>query len=205
MNAHVTRFVIGFVFLGSVLALLGYTGAVRRLNAGHAARPTRHGTGDTAGELFPARIEELLYSNDNEAVVILKAGGHAKPYLIMGIGICEARAIDLGTRRQYTPRPLTHDLVTRVTHALGAHVEKLVIEKFEDDVFLGTLYLATADGRQASVDTRPSDGLAVALRADVPVFVAGKVLDEAGHAEMDIGDTQPSHEPDMVEKTLRNL
>ena len=76
------------------------------------------------------------------------------------------------------PRPLTHDLLKETIAQLGATLERIVITKLEFNTFFATLSLRTREGEAREVDARPSDSIAVALRADAPIFVAEDVLNQ---------------------------
>ena len=101
-------------------------------------------------------------------------GGELVPIFIGGF---EARAILLALQGVTTPRPMTHDLVGRLLESLDASLERLLIDDLVDGTFLGMLELATGDGEALRrVDTRPSDGLALAVRTGAGIFIAPKVI-----------------------------
>jgi len=101
------------------------------------------------------------------------------------IGPTEAMAIDFGHRRETTPRPMTHDLLCNLLEALGARVTRVVIDDLDDNVFYARLTIAI-DGNQKEVDARPSDSIALAVRFDAPIMVAGEVLDRVAVSRGDI-------------------
>lgn len=110
----------------------------------------------------------------NMPIVILKdSGGDA--VLPIWVGIYEANAIALEIEKVTTPRPMTHDLIKNVLTGLDAQVKKVVVTELRDDTFFAVIWLER-DGRIISVDSRPSDALAVALRLDCPIFVDDEVL-----------------------------
>jgi bifunctional DNase/RNase len=110
----------------------------------------------------------------NMPIVILKdSGGDA--VLPIWVGIYEANAIALEIEKVSTPRPMTHDLIKNVLTGLDAQVKKVVVTELRDDTFFAVIWLER-DGRIISVDSRPSDALAVALRLDCPIFVDDEVL-----------------------------
>ena len=74
---------------------------------------------------------------------------------------------------------MTHDLLVSTIEGLDAKLEKLVIDKLIDNTFHAKLLIKTADGKIKTVDSRPSDGIALAVRADAPIFVEEEVLDKA--------------------------
>src|SRR3954447_14764862 len=110
----------------------------------------------------------------NMPIVILKdSGGDA--VLPIWVGIYEANAIALEIEKVTTPRPMTHDLIKNVLTGLDAQVKKVVVTELRDDTFFAVIWLER-EGRIISVDSRPSDALAVALRLDCPIFVDDEVL-----------------------------
>ncbi len=113
-----------------------------------------------------------------QRVVILKEKDSDR-YLPIWIGPAEADAIAVKLQGATVPRPLTHDLLGSVIDALGAAIEFIVVNDLKSDTFYAKIML-NADGRQIEVDARPSDALALAVRADVPVYADEAVLDKAG-------------------------
>ena len=110
----------------------------------------------------------------NMPIVILKdSGGDA--VLPIWVGIYEANAIALEIEKVTTPRPMTHDLIKNVLTGLDAQVKKVVVTELRDDTFFAVIWLER-EGRIISIDSRPSDALAVALRLDCPIFVDDEVL-----------------------------
>jgi len=110
----------------------------------------------------------------NMPVVILKeaAGSSILP---IWVGVHEANAIALEIERVVTPRPMTHDLLKNVLVGLQAHVEKVVVTGIKDETFYALIWV-NRDGGLVSIDSRPSDALALALRIDCPIFVEETVL-----------------------------
>lgn len=110
----------------------------------------------------------------NMPIVVLKDvnGGSVLP---IWVGIFEANAIALEIEKVSTPRPMTHDLIKTVLMGLNAGVKKVVVSELKDDTFYALIWLEK-DGELISVDSRPSDALALALRLDCPIFVEDSVL-----------------------------
>src|SRR5215469_3498086 len=110
----------------------------------------------------------------NMPIVILKesCGGNVLP---IWVGVYEANAIALEIEKVVTPRPMTHDLLKNVLVGLSAHVHKIVVTNIKDDTFYAVIWLER-DGTLISIDSRPSDALALALRIDCPIFVEDEVL-----------------------------
>lgn len=105
----------------------------------------------------------------------------ADRYLPIWIGNAEADAIGIKLQAVQCTRPLTHDFLCAVIEALGATVKSAVIDKLQGDTFYAKVTLITNRG-EIDVDCRPSDAIAVAVRAEAPVFADKDVLDRAGIA-----------------------
>jgi bifunctional DNase/RNase len=110
----------------------------------------------------------------NTPIVILKdAGGDS--VLPLWVGVPEANAIQLEMEKVSTPRPMTHDLIKNVLTGLETQVHKVVVTELREDTFYAVIWLERA-GEVVSIDSRPSDALALALRVDCPIFVEEIVL-----------------------------
>ena len=113
-----------------------------------------------------------------QRVVILKEKA-AERYLPIWIGPAEADAIAVKLQGATVPRPLSHDLLHSVIGALGATLNSIVINDLKSDTFYAKIIL-NANGGQMEVDSRPSDALALAVRAEVPIYAEEAILDKAG-------------------------
>lgn len=110
----------------------------------------------------------------NMPIVILKdVEGDA--VLPIWVGIYEANAIALEIEKVTTPRPMTHDLLKNLLTGLNAHVHKVVVTELKEDTFFAVIWTEHL-GEIISIDSRPSDALALALRVDCPIFVEDEVL-----------------------------
>src|SRR5436309_5897019 len=109
----------------------------------------------------------------NTPIVILKDSGDT--VLPIWVGVYEANAIALEIEKVSTPRPMTHDLIRNVLAGLDAQVHKVVVTELKEDTFYAVIWMES-EGRIISVDSRPSDALALALRVDCPIFVEDEVL-----------------------------
>ncbi len=110
----------------------------------------------------------------NMPIVILKDSG-TDTVLPIWVGVYEANAIALEIEKVSTPRPMTHDLIKNVLAGLEAAVHKVVVTELKEDTFYAVIWLEK-EGRVISIDSRPSDALALALRVDCPIFVDDEVL-----------------------------
>src|SRR6202042_151301 len=106
-------------------------------------------------------------------VVLKDVGGDT--VLPIWVGNCEAKAIALEIEKVSTPRPMTHDLIKNVLTGLDTLVHKVVVTELKDDTFYAVIWMER-EGRIVSIDSRPSDALALALRVDCPIFVEDEVL-----------------------------
>jgi uncharacterized protein len=107
-------------------------------------------------------------------IVVLKdVQGHA--ILPIWVGAYEANAIALEIEKVQTPRPMTHDLLKNVLLGLDVRVQKIVVNDLRDDTFFALIWVER-EGELMSIDSRPSDALALALRMDCPIFVDETVL-----------------------------
>jgi bifunctional DNase/RNase len=113
-----------------------------------------------------------------QRVVILKATKQER-YLFIWIAHAEAYAIAVELQGTTSPRPLTHDLLKNVVGELGAKIESIVISDLMDDIFYARIVL-DVEGRHVEVDSRPSDAIALAVRAKSPIYVDDGVLERAG-------------------------
>ena len=129
-------------------------------------------------QLSKIKIDE----NRSEQVIVLKEK-EGRRFLPVVIGIAEVNAIKMKLSGVQPPRPLTHDLFMNLTSALGAELEKIVIDRLENNTFYAKLCMKTKTAQSIEVDARPSDSIAIALRANIPIFVDEAVLDEAGISE----------------------
>src|ERR1019366_3176670 len=110
----------------------------------------------------------------NMPIVVLK-DLNGNTILPIWVGIYEANAIALEIEKVATPRPMTHDLIKSLLLGLGTAVNKVVVSELKDETFYAVIWL-DRDGELISVDSRPSDALAVALRLDCPIYVEETVL-----------------------------
>lgn len=116
----------------------------------------------------------MMDPGTNMPIVILKdvAGNTVLP---IWVGIYEANAIALEIEKVSTPRPMTHDLLKNMLLGLHAGIRKVVVSELKEDTFYALIWVERG-GELISVDSRPSDALALALRLDCPIFVEDTVL-----------------------------
>ncbi len=121
------------------------------------------------------RIRGLMMDpNTNMPIVILKDVA-SEVVLPIWVGIYEANAIAVEIEKVRAPRPLTHDLLKRLIESMNARLEKIVISTLKDDTFYSVLWMKQA-GEWVTLDARPSDAIALALRMDCPIYVSESLL-----------------------------
>lgn len=124
--------------------------------------------------LHKLHIVEIRQSEELRSHVLVLRDKHRRS-LEIPIGHCESTAIQMGLDQQPAERPQTHDLLLTLATRLQATVERVVIDDFSADTFYARLILSSADGT-TSLDCRPSDGIALAIRADAPIFASDAVI-----------------------------
>lgn len=129
--------------------------------------------------MIPVHIHSLgLDEQNNQPVLILREDdGHR--VVPIWIGHPEAMAIMLAVQGIEPPRPLTHDLMMRIVAGVGFEIERVEITRVEEGTFFAALILRSED-RTIAIDARPSDSLALAVRAGCPVLVAEEVMLNSG-------------------------
>jgi uncharacterized protein len=130
-------------------------------------------------EMIEVMIDSIrVHLMQPQRVVVLKQV-NTERYLTIWVGPYEAEAITVALQEVEMIRPLTHDLLRNVFNSFNARITRVEIVKLQDDIFFGNI-VAEADGREVHVDARPSDAIAIAVRAHVPIFVHQSVMDTAG-------------------------
>lgn len=131
-------------------------------------------TGPQEAEVLGVVIDQ----RSSQPLIILQ-GKRDKRHLAMVIGHAEANGIALPLQGITPPRPLTHDLFLTLFGRLKVTISRVVITDLRDDIYYAVLYL-NVNGSEMTLDSRPSDAIALAIRAKVPVFVEDRVFDKAG-------------------------
>jgi bifunctional DNase/RNase len=157
--------------LGPVLALLLI--ATVSLGAREGADPPQSGLPGPQ----EAEVRVLLDPQSRQPLVVLQ-GKRDKRNLVMAVGPLEAERIAIPLQGMTPPRPLTHDLLLNLLGDLKASLRRVVITDLRDDVYYALLYVETPSGL-FKIDSRPSDAIALALRARVPILVEDRVFDKA--------------------------
>src|SRR6266516_3562426 len=131
--------------------------------------------------LIEVFVESIRVNMTNYKRVVMLKEKTSTRYLPIWIGHFEADAIAIPMQNVPVSRPLTHDLLSGVISQLGAKLTQVVINELADETFYAKLVL-DINGRHVEVDSRPSDAIALAIRAKVPIFVEDSVLERAGVA-----------------------
>ncbi len=128
----------------------------------------------------PQEVQVVAVALDarTQTPAVLLEGKRDKRHLVMIVGQAEATGIAVPLQGVTPPRPLTHDLFLTLFGRLNVQVTRVVITDLRDDIYYATLHL-TAPGTTFTLDARPSDAIALAIRAKVPVLVEGRVFDKA--------------------------
>ena len=114
----------------------------------------------------------------HDQLIVLKEK-NGERILPIVIGLAEASAIKLKISGFNPPRPLTHDLLHTAIENLDANIEKIIIDKLEENTFHAKLVIKTSSGEEKIIDARPSDSIALAVRAHAPIFVDDSVLKQS--------------------------
>lgn len=123
-------------------------------------------------------IDSIRVSLMSQHRVVILKDVDSDRYLPIWIGPFEADAITIILQEQEVPRPLTHDLLKNVIYQLGGSVEQIVISELKNEVFYARI-IVEANGRTLEIDSRPSDAIALAVRARVPIYIEESVMDKA--------------------------
>jgi bifunctional DNase/RNase len=121
------------------------------------------------------KIRTLMMDPVTQMPIVILRDVAGETILPIWVGVYEANAIALEIEKVSTPRPMTHDLIKTIVTGLDVTVQKVVVNELRDDTFYALIWM-DKNGESVSVDARPSDALALALRLDCPIFVDDQVL-----------------------------
>lgn len=133
----------------------------------------------------PVRVGTVVVDHRYAPVLLLEEENGSR-VLPIWIGTAEANSIAAEMEKRTPPRPNFHDLAKRVIQTLDGEVLRVVVTELRGNTYYATMVLR-ANGRTAEIDVRPSDGIAVALRAGAPILVRASVFDEAGRGPVEDG------------------
>ena len=120
----------------------------------------------------------IIDEKRQDQIIVLKEKNGSRQFPIV-IGFLEASSIKMKLSGIHPPRPMTHDLLVVMLESLGAKLEHLIIDQLLNNTFHGKLELKDKEGKKIVIDTRPSDGIALAVRTNAPIFVEEEVLKKA--------------------------
>ncbi len=135
----------------------------------------------------------------NMPIIVLKDVASDR-VLPIWVGLYEANAIALELEKTATPRPMTHDLLQNLARGLNAEVRKVVVSELRDDTFYAVIWMDHA-GEMVTLDARPSDAIALALRWDCPIYVNRTVLESSRQSATETQDVNT----DETRRWLENL
>jgi bifunctional DNase/RNase len=140
----------------------------------------------------------------NMPIIILRDEDD-KRSLPIWVGIFEANAIALELEKIATPRPMTHDLIKNILEAIDARVVKVMVTDLKENTFFAVLHLQVGE-TEYTVDSRPSDAIALALRVAAPIFVDEEVVRKAKSIEVTKeGETVKPDDPERLREWLENI
>ncbi|MCS7060775.1 MAG: bifunctional nuclease family protein [Anaerolineae bacterium] len=129
--------------------------------------------------MVEVKIESIRVSLMSQYRVVILKDLSSNRYLPIWIGPYEADAITIHLQEVQVPRPLTHDLIVKIIEELDAQVKHVYVNDLNNDTFYARIVLRVRD-RELSIDSRPSDAVAIAVRVECPIYVAEEVMDRAG-------------------------
>lgn len=130
-------------------------------------------------KMIEVAIDSVRVSLTNQQRIVILREANTERYLPIYIGPYEAEAITIALQEIEVARPQTHDLLKNMLTTLNARLVRIEVVSLKEDVFYGNLVIEV-DGRTVTVDSRPSDALALAARTHVPILVSREVMDAAG-------------------------
>jgi uncharacterized protein len=140
------------------------------------------------------KIRALMMDPNSGTPIIILKDVQSDTMLPIWVGAYEANAIALEIEKIAPPRPMTHDLLRNLLTQLGVQVERVVVTRLQDNTFFAEIEMRNSEGSLMRLDSRPSDAIALALRADCPIYVDMEVI-KASH------NTMPTEEGEESEIT----
>lgn len=146
------------------------------------------------------KIKGLMMDPITNSPIVILQDLKKSTLLPIWVGIFEANAIALQIERIDTPRPMTHDLLKNILQQMDAQVEKIVVTQLKENTFFAKIHL-DRKGDTVTIDSRPSDAIALALRTDAPIFVTDEVIQNSRNITLD----KEKLDPEEVRKWLEEL
>ena len=135
----------------------------------------------------------------NMPIVVLK-DVNSNRILPIWIGVFEANAIALQIEKIPTPRPMTHDLIKNILNTFNIEIQKIVVNQIKDNTFYALIYCKYND-KILTIDSRPSDAIAIALRVNAPIYVTEEVMEKAHSLDVD----EDLEDSEKLQKWLEKL
>ena len=129
--------------------------------------------------MIQMQVGGLGFDPRNLSPLVLLRDAEEMNFLPIWIGVFEAASIAMVLQGMTPPRPMTHDLLATFIHELGGQVDRVLINDIKDGTFFSLIEYTNKEGKKNSVDARPSDAIALALRLNVPIFVSEAVMVQA--------------------------
>jgi bifunctional DNase/RNase len=145
-------------------------------------------------------IKGLMIDPITNLPIVILRDKDGQRVLPIWVGVAEANAIALQIENVTTPRPMTHDLLRNVITDLNARIQKIVVSDLKENTFYALIYLQAGED-QVAIDARPSDAIALALRAKAPIFVEDHVIDTARTTDL----TPDRENAERLQKWLESL
>jgi len=146
------------------------------------------------------KIKGLMMDPITNSPIVILQDVEKNTLLPIWVGIFEANAIALQIERIDTPRPMTHDLIKNLLFQFDAHLEKIVVTQLKNNTFYAQIHLEY-NGMECTVDSRPSDAIALALRTDSPIYVTEEVIQNSRNITLD----RENLDPEEVRNWLESL
>jgi len=157
------------------------------------------------GAMIEVTIDSIRVSLLSQNRIVVLKEESSERFLPIWIGPFEADAITLQLQGMEAPRPLTHDLLKSVIETLGAEVLHIYINSLERNTYFARILL-DVNGETMEIDSRPSDAIALAVRVNVPIYVAEEVMEQAGMMpEEEMSLTEENARPEYSETASEDL
>jgi uncharacterized protein len=149
------------------------------------------------------KIRALMMDPNSGTPIIILKDVNSETMLPIWVGAYEANAIALEIEKIAPPRPMTHDLLRNLIVELGLRVDRVVVTSLRDNTFYAVIELSGQNGEPMRLDSRPSDAIALALRADCPIFVDTEVIQASRNTidtegETEVESTGEEEWPDVI-------
>jgi bifunctional DNase/RNase len=155
--------------------------------------------------MIKVKIDSIQVSLMSEHRVVILKDVNTERYLPIWIGPYEADAIAIRLRNVEIARPLTHDLLKNVIAKMGGEVSYIIVDDLRNDTFYANVAV-DLDGRRVKIDSRPSDAIALAVRANAPIFVTEDIMAQAGITpETDVSEETQAQELSVFSDFISTL